>query len=37
MLAKAETLRHRLTGMIEDDVKAFDTVMGAYGMAEGDR
>ena len=23
--------------MIEDDVKAFDAVMGAYGMAEGDR
>jgi len=30
--AKAEALRHRLTGMIEDDVKAFDAVMGAYGM-----
>jgi len=29
---KAEALRHRLTGMIEDDVKAFDAVMGAYGM-----
>ena len=24
--------RHRLTGMIEDDVQAFDAVMGAYGM-----
>jgi formiminotetrahydrofolate cyclodeaminase len=34
VLGKAEALRHRLTGMIEDDVKAFDTVMGAYGMAK---
>jgi formiminotetrahydrofolate cyclodeaminase len=34
LLAKAEELRHRLTGMIEDDVKAFDTVMEAYGMAK---
>jgi formiminotetrahydrofolate cyclodeaminase len=32
VLGKADALRHRLTGMIEDDVKAFDTVMGAYGM-----
>ena len=32
LLDKAEALRHRLTGMIEDDVKAFDAVMGAYGM-----
>jgi len=32
VLAKAEDLRHRLTGMIQDDVKAFNTVMGAYGM-----
>jgi len=32
VLAKAEDLRRRLTGMIQDDVKAFDTVMGAYGM-----
>ena len=32
LLAKAEELRDELTGMIEDDVKAFDTVMGAYGM-----
>jgi formiminotetrahydrofolate cyclodeaminase len=32
VLEKAEDLRHRLTGMIEEDVKAFDTVMGAYGM-----
>jgi len=34
VLGKAETLRHRLTGMIEDDVKAFDMVMGAYRMAK---
>ena len=34
LLAKAEELRHRLTGMIEDDVKAFDAVMEAYGMAK---
>jgi formiminotetrahydrofolate cyclodeaminase len=32
ILVKAEALRHRLTGMIEDDAKAFDLVMGAYGM-----
>lgn len=32
LLARAEALRHKLTGMIEDDVKAFDAVMGAYGM-----
>jgi formiminotetrahydrofolate cyclodeaminase len=32
VLAKAEDLRHGLTGKIQDDVKAFDTVMGAYGM-----
>ena len=32
LLAKAEALRHKLTGLIEDDVKAFDAVMGAYGM-----
>lgn len=34
VLAKAEDLRHRLTGMIQDDVRAFDTVMGAYGMVK---
>jgi formiminotetrahydrofolate cyclodeaminase len=28
VLHKAETLRHRLTGMIEDDVTAFNAVMG---------
>ena len=32
VLGKAEALRQRLTGMIQDDVKAFDAVMGAYGM-----
>jgi len=32
VLAKAEALRVKLLGMIEDDVKAFDAVMGAYGM-----
>jgi methenyltetrahydrofolate cyclohydrolase len=35
VLGKAEALRHKLTGMIEDDVRAFDSVMGAYGMAKG--
>jgi len=34
VLHKAEALSHRLTGMIEDDVKAFDAVMGAYGLAK---
>jgi formiminotetrahydrofolate cyclodeaminase len=34
LLGKAEALRMRLIGMIEDDVKAFDAVMGAYGMAK---
>jgi formiminotetrahydrofolate cyclodeaminase len=32
VLAKTEALRQQLTGMIQDDVKAFDAVMGAYGM-----
>jgi formiminotetrahydrofolate cyclodeaminase len=32
VLAKTEALRMQLTGMIQDDVKAFDAVMGAYGM-----
>jgi len=32
VLAKAEKLRKKLIGMIEDDVTAFDAVMGAYGM-----
>ena len=34
VLAKSETLRLKLTGMIEDDVTAFDAVMAAYGMAK---
>jgi formiminotetrahydrofolate cyclodeaminase len=34
VLAKSEALREKLTGMIEDDVKAFDAVMAAYGMAK---
>lgn len=32
VLTKTEALRDKLTGMIQDDVKAFDAVMGAYGM-----
>ena len=32
LLSRAEALRAKLTGMIEDDVKAFDAVMAAYGM-----
>jgi formiminotetrahydrofolate cyclodeaminase len=32
VLAKTEALRKKLTSMIQDDVKAFDAVMGAYGM-----
>ncbi len=32
VLAKSKALRLKLTGMIEDDVKAFDAVMAAYGM-----
>jgi len=32
LLEKSEALRKQLTGMIEDDVSAFGTVMGAYGM-----
>lgn len=32
VLGKAESLRRRLTGMIEDDVQAFDKVMAAYGL-----
>ena len=34
VLAEAEELRQALTAMIQDDVKAFDAVMGAYGMAK---
>ncbi len=32
VLGKAEALRVKLTGMIEDDVNAFNQVMAAYGM-----
>lgn len=32
VLARAEALRAKLTGMIEDDVNAFNQVMAAYGM-----
>ncbi|MER2269518.1 methenyltetrahydrofolate cyclohydrolase [Methylobacterium oxalidis] len=32
VLAKSEALRATLTGMIADDVEAFDAVMGAYGL-----
>lgn len=32
VLAKADALRKQLIGLIEDDVKAFDAVMAAYGM-----
>ncbi|GEP02443.1 methenyltetrahydrofolate cyclohydrolase [Methylobacterium oxalidis] len=32
VLAKSEALRSTLTGMIADDVEAFDAVMGAYGL-----
>jgi methenyltetrahydrofolate cyclohydrolase len=34
VLARSEALRLKLTGMIEDDVTAFDAVMAAYGMAK---
>jgi formiminotetrahydrofolate cyclodeaminase len=32
VLEKSEALRKTLTGMIADDVEAFDAVMGAYGL-----
>jgi formiminotetrahydrofolate cyclodeaminase len=32
ILVKAEGLRRELIGMVQDDVKAFDQVMAAYGM-----
>ncbi len=32
ILGEAETLRQKLTGMIEADVDAFDQVMAGYGM-----
>ncbi|MGA7545450.1 MAG: cyclodeaminase/cyclohydrolase family protein, partial [Methyloceanibacter sp.] len=34
VLAKSEELRRALIGMVQDDVKAFDQVMGAFGMAK---
>ena len=34
VLAKSEALRAALTGMVQDDVHAFDQVMAAYGMAK---
>ncbi|MFC7052177.1 methenyltetrahydrofolate cyclohydrolase [Hansschlegelia quercus] len=36
VLAKSETLRGELTAAIADDVKAFDAVMGAYGLPKGE-
>jgi len=35
VLAKSEGLRVVLTGMIGEDVQAFDAVMGAYGLPKG--
>jgi formiminotetrahydrofolate cyclodeaminase len=35
ILGKSEALRAELTGMIADDVEAFDAVMGAYGLPKG--
>lgn len=35
VLAKSEPLRLQLTDAIADDVKAFDAVMGAYGLPRG--
>lgn len=32
MFSKSEDLRRELTETIQDDVRAFDAVMGAYGM-----
>jgi len=32
VLGQSENLRHKLTGMINDDVAAFNRVMAAYGM-----
>ncbi len=32
LLGKAESVRRRLTAMIQDDVVAFDKVMAAYGL-----
>ncbi|WP_019904881.1 methenyltetrahydrofolate cyclohydrolase [Methylobacterium sp. 77] len=35
ILGKSEALRAELTGMISDDVEAFDAVMAAYGLPKG--
>ncbi|GJE15950.1 methenyltetrahydrofolate cyclohydrolase [Methylobacterium marchantiae] len=35
ILGKSEALRAELTGMIADDVEAFDAVMAAYGLPKG--
>lgn len=35
LLAKAEALRSRLTEMMAEDVRAFDTVMAAYRLPKG--
>ncbi|NEU12008.1 cyclodeaminase/cyclohydrolase family protein [Methylobacterium sp. BTF04] len=35
ILAQSEALRAELTGMIADDVAAFDAVMAAYGLPKG--
>ncbi len=32
VLQKSEEVRQRLTGMVADDIRVFDQVMGAYGM-----
>ncbi|WP_020179507.1 methenyltetrahydrofolate cyclohydrolase [Methylopila sp. M107] len=36
VLEKSEKLRAELTKAIEDDVQAFDAVMGAYGLPKGE-
>ncbi|GLK80278.1 methenyltetrahydrofolate cyclohydrolase [Methylopila turkensis] len=36
VLAKSEALRAKLTDAVADDVKAFDAVMGAYGLPKGE-
>lgn len=34
VLQKSEELRQRLTGMVADDIRVFNQVMSAYGMAK---
>lgn len=36
VLAQSEALRAKLTAAIADDVRAFDAVMGAYGLPKGE-